>query len=120
MRRALTVLHALGLMLVVFSITYLLPVVASLVYDDGTLFDFLLAMVWTAGVGLLLWLLTRRYKGELSIRHGYLLVVAMWTAMPAVATLPLLLVVDGSDDAAEAQLAARPAFDAGVGYRVAV
>ena len=30
MRRALTVIHALGLMLVVFSITYLMPVVASL------------------------------------------------------------------------------------------
>ncbi|MFZ5523240.1 MAG: TrkH family potassium uptake protein [Pseudomonadota bacterium] len=95
MQRALTVIHALGLMLVVFSITYLLPIVTSLVYDDGTLIDFLLAMVWTAGTGLLLWLLTRRYKGELSIRHGYLLVVAMWTAMPAVATLPLLLVIDG-------------------------
>jgi len=39
--------------------------------------------------------LTRRYKGELSIRHGYLLVVAMWTTMPAVATLPLLMVIDG-------------------------
>jgi trk system potassium uptake protein len=95
MRRSLTVIHALGLMLVVFSVAYLLPVVASLVYDDGTLIDFLLAMVWTAGTGLLMWLLTRRYKGELSIRHGYLLVVAMWTAMPAVATLPLLLVIDG-------------------------
>jgi len=95
MPRALTVIHALGLMLVVFSVAYLMPVVASLVYDDGTLIDFLLAMIWTAGTGLLLWLLTRRYKGELSIRHGYLLVVAMWTAMPAVATLPLLLVVDG-------------------------
>ncbi len=95
MRRALTVLHALGLMLVVFSIAYLLPVIASIVNDDGTLLDFLMAMVWTAGIGLLLWLLTRRYKGELSIRHGYLLVVVMWTAMPAVATLPLLLVIDG-------------------------
>jgi len=95
MRRALTVIHALGLMLVVFSTAYLMPVAASLVYDDGTLIDFLLAMVWTAGTGLLLWLLTRRYKGELSIRHGYLLVAAMWTAMPAVATLPLLLVIDG-------------------------
>jgi trk system potassium uptake protein TrkH len=42
-----------------------------------------------------MWLLTRRYKGELSIRHGYLLVVTMWTAMPAVATLPLLLVIKG-------------------------
>jgi trk system potassium uptake protein TrkH len=95
MQRALTVIHALGLMLVVFSIAYLVPIAASLVYDDGTLIDFLMAMVWTAGTGMLLWLLTRSYKGELSIRHGYLLVVGMWTAMPAVATLPLLLVIDG-------------------------
>ncbi len=95
MRRSLTVLHVLGLMLVVFSISYVLPIITSLIYDDGTLFDFLMAMLWTAGAGVLLWILTRRYKGELSIRHGYLLVVAMWTAMPAVATLPLLLVING-------------------------
>ena len=95
MQRALTVFHALGLMLVVFSIAYLMPVAASLIYDDGTLIDFLVAMVWTLSIGILMWLLTRRYRGELSIRHGYLLVVAMWTAMPAVATLPLLLVIDG-------------------------
>jgi len=95
MHRSLTVLHALGLMLVVFSATYLMPVAASLIYNDGMIEDFLVAMVWTWAIGFLLWLLTRRYKGELSIRHGYLLVVAMWTAMPAVATLPLLLVIDG-------------------------
>lgn len=95
MRRALTVLHAMGLMLVVFSVSYLLPILTSVIYQDGTLVDFLLAMLWTAGVGALLWIFTRRYKGELSIRHGYLLVVAMWTAMPAVATFPLLLVIDG-------------------------
>ena len=95
MRRTLTVLHALGLMLVVFSSSYILPIVTSLIYHDDTLEDFLLAMLWTAGTGVLMWILTRRYKGELSIRHGYLLVVAMWTAMPAVATFPLLLVIDG-------------------------
>jgi trk system potassium uptake protein TrkH len=95
MRRALTVFHALGLMLVVFSISYLIPVFAAVIYDDGTLIDFSLAMLFTFGGGLLLWILTRRYKGELSIRHGFLLVVGMWTAMPAVATLPLLLVIPG-------------------------
>jgi len=95
MQRALTVVHVLGLMLVVFSITYLLPLAASWIYDDGTMPDFLMAMVWTSAIGFLMWLLTRRYRGELSVRHGYLLVVAMWTAMPAVATLPLLLVING-------------------------
>jgi len=95
MQRALTVVHVLGLMLVVFSAAYLMPMAASLIYADGTLIDFALAMVTTSATGVLMWLLTRRYKGELSIRHGYLLVVGMWMAMPAVATLPLLMVIDG-------------------------
>ncbi|HET7832507.1 MAG TPA: potassium transporter TrkG [Gallionella sp.] len=95
MQRALTVVHALGLLVMVFSLSYLLPLVASLVYVDGALDDFFAAMVMTLGVGALMWLLTRRSKGELSIRHGFLLVVAMWTAMPAFATLPLLLVLPG-------------------------
>ncbi len=94
MGRTLTVLNALGLMLVVFSTCYALPILTSLIFHDGTLIDFLLAMVWTAGTGVLLWIFTRRYKGELSIRHGFLLVVVMWTAMPAVATFPLLLVIN--------------------------
>ena len=94
MHRIFTVVNALGLMLVVFSVTYLMPMVTSLIYSDGTLIDFTLAMVMTSAAGLLMWLLTRRYKGELSIRHGYLLVIGMWTAMPAVATLPLLMVLD--------------------------
>ncbi|MFZ3018245.1 MAG: potassium transporter TrkG [Gallionella sp.] len=96
MGRTLTVLHALGLLLVVFSIAYVIPVVTSLIYGDITMFfDFLLAMLWTASAGVLMWMLTRRYKGELSIRHGYLLVVTMWTAMPLFATIPLLLMIPG-------------------------
>jgi len=94
MERTLTVIHALGLMLVVFSAAYAIPIATALIYEDGAmLLDFLVAMVWTLAIGFLMWLLTRRAKGELSIRHGYLLVVAMWTAMPIFATLPLLLAI---------------------------
>lgn len=96
MGRSLTVIHALGLMLVVFSAAYVMPVVTALIYADyAMLLDFLLAMVWTWSIGFLMWLLTRRHKGELSIRHGYLLVVAMWTAMPMFATIPLLMSIPG-------------------------
>ncbi len=96
MRRLLTVIHALGLMLVVFSVAFLLPAFTALIYDDyASLGEFLLTMLWTLSGGVLMWILTRRFKGELSIRHGYLLVVTMWTAMPAFATLPLLLALPG-------------------------
>jgi trk system potassium uptake protein TrkH len=94
MGRVFTVFHALGLMLVVFSFAYLLPVATALIYGDQLLvWDFLLTMLWTFSAGMLMWLLTRRYRGELSIRHGYLLVVAMWTAMPAFGTAPLLMMI---------------------------
>ena len=93
MYRSLTVIHALGMMLVLFSITYILPIITSLIYQDGALVNFALAMLLTFLSGALMWVLTRRFKGELSIRHGYLLVVVMWTAIPAFATLPLLMVL---------------------------
>ncbi len=95
MQRILTVSRALGLMLTVFGFAYALPLATSLIYGDGTLPEFLLAMSLTFSAGVLLWLLTRHHKGELSIRDGYLLVVAMWTSIPAVATLPLLLTING-------------------------
>jgi trk system potassium uptake protein TrkH len=91
MGRTLTVIHALGLMLVVFSLAYLMPLLTALINAQMDVFeDFLRAMVFTAASGALMWILTRRHKGELSIRHGFLLVVVMWTGMPAFATLPLL------------------------------
>ncbi|HAF45234.1 MAG: potassium transporter Trk [Sideroxydans sp. GWF2_59_14] len=94
MGRLFTVFHALGLLLVVFSFAYLLPIVTALIYSDYImLWDFLLTMLWTFSAGTLMWLVTRRYRGELSIRHGYLLVVAMWTAMPAFGTIPLLMMI---------------------------
>ncbi|MBU1424621.1 MAG: TrkH family potassium uptake protein [Gammaproteobacteria bacterium] len=94
MHRLFTVFHALGLLLVVFSFAYLLPILTALIYDDFImLWDFLLTMLWTFSAGVLMWLLTRHYKGELSIRHGYLLVVAMWTAMPAFGAIPLLMMI---------------------------
>lgn len=91
MYRSLTVIHALGLMLVLFSITYFMPMITSLIYHDGTGWHFSLAMLITFVSGVLMWSMTYRYKGELSIRHGYLLVVVMWSAIPAFATLPLLM-----------------------------
>ncbi|KXS33123.1 MAG: Trk system potassium uptake protein [Candidatus Gallionella acididurans] len=95
MQRTLSVIRALGLMLMVFSASYVLPLATSWINHDGTLAEFLLAMVWTASTGFVMWLLTRRYRGELSVRHGYLLVVTMWAAMPAFATLPLLMTIKG-------------------------
>lgn len=95
MKSIFTIIHALGLMLVLFSMTYALPIITSLIYQDGTVRQFVYSMLTTALAGAMMWLLTRRHKSELSVRHGYLLVVAMWSAIPAFATLPLLMALPG-------------------------
>ena len=48
------------------------------------------AILLTASVGVLLWLMTRRKRRELQPRDGFLLVALVWTVLPAFATLPLL------------------------------
>jgi trk system potassium uptake protein len=95
LQRLLPVLHVLGLMLMFFSVTYLMPIATSLVYGDGTWVQFVDAMFAALGAGGLLWVTTFRHKRELKPRDGFLLVTLAWILMAAIATVPLMLVIDG-------------------------
>ena len=74
----------------VFSATYILPVVTSIIYQDGTLSMFLNDMSLTFMAGLLLWGLNRKYERELKTREGFIIVVVAWLGMAGFATLPLM------------------------------
>jgi len=91
----LSVLHVLGSMLMMFSITYLLPVVTSIIYADGQLFDFAVAALVSLGVGAAIWAATRSHRRELRSRDGFLLVTLAWVLMSAIATVPLLIAIPG-------------------------
>jgi trk system potassium uptake protein TrkH len=93
--RFLPVFYVLGVMQMFFSITYLMPIVASLIAADGTLVDFLIAMALSFGVGALLAAVFRRHRSELKARDGFLLVALAWIMVAAIATVPLLLAIDG-------------------------
>lgn len=74
---------------------FLFPLAVALIYQDGTAWEWLLSLFLTLGLGLALWLPTRRYHDELKNRDGFLLVVLMWFGFAAIATLPLLLSIEG-------------------------
>ncbi len=95
MNKLLPIAHVLGLMLVVFSLSYLPPLMTALVYDDGSFQDFVDGGLLTLAIGGLLWFSTRRFKRDLKPRDGYLLVVLGWILMAGIATLPLMLHIDG-------------------------
>ena len=91
----LAVINVLGSMLMLFSITYLLPIVTSVIYQDGLTVDFLFAALGCLGAGALLAGTTRRHQRELRSRDGFLLVTLGWILMSAIATVPLLMALPG-------------------------
>ena len=86
-----SVINALGRLLLVFSLTYLLPIGCSLIYRDGTLATFLASLAACVAVGVLLVVVTRRHLRELKARDGFILVAAAWTLTAAIASVPLIL-----------------------------
>jgi trk system potassium uptake protein TrkH len=91
MPQLLPVINALGRLLMVFSLTYLMPIACSLIYGDGTLPIFLVSMLACATAGALLVMATERCKAELKARDGFVLVALAWTLTAAIATVPLIL-----------------------------
>jgi trk system potassium uptake protein TrkH len=85
----------MGMLLLFFAATYLMPIASSLIYADGTTLDFLYALVFCLACGSGLVLGTHRYKRELRPRDGFLLVSLAWVMMAAIATVPLMLIIDG-------------------------
>ena len=94
-RSALPVINVLGYVVMIFATTMLVPLGFALVGGDKALRDYDLAVLITAGAGLLLVLTTRKYRRELQARDGFLLVTLVWTVVPAFATLPLLFHLPG-------------------------
>lgn len=90
MQRFCTLAFVLGLILMVFGLTYALPIATSLYFNDGMLNFFLDGMSINIGVGSILAGLTMRFRGDVKTRDGYLLVASFWILMSAAATLPLM------------------------------
>jgi trk system potassium uptake protein TrkH len=82
-------------MLMLFSVTYALPMMTSVIYDDGLLVDFVYASIICAGVGAIVYGATLGHRRELRSRDGFLLVTLAWIFMSAIATVPLLLALPG-------------------------
>jgi trk system potassium uptake protein TrkH len=85
------VYRALGMIIMLFGLTMLAPLIVSYVYNDGaqTAYDEALGLTMLSGT--LLWYRYRNCKRELNIRDGFLMVVLVWTVLPAFAAIPLMI-----------------------------
>ena len=91
MRRLAPVLHVLGLVILIFSFTMLAPLVTAFFAHDAAQYAFDESFAVTLVAGLALWLVGLRWRRELKVRDGFLLVLLVWTGLPAFATMPFLI-----------------------------
>ncbi|MDD5389388.1 MAG: potassium transporter TrkG [Gallionellaceae bacterium] len=90
-RRLFPVLHVLGMIVMVFGLSMLVPLLLSELTRDGAERAYDEAVLITLGSGLLMWLIGHHWRRELKTRDGILLVVLTWTLLPGFAALPLLI-----------------------------
>jgi len=87
--------HILGLVVMLFGLSLMFPLVVSHALRDGAEAAYNEAIAITVAAGAGLWLVSRKHRGQLALRDGFLLVVLAWTVLAGFATLPLLLYLDG-------------------------
>ena len=90
MKSLLPVLPILGVVIMIFSGTMVLPLSVAWFFADGAATAYAPAMAVTFLCGALLWFAGLRAKRELDRRDGMLLVSLVWTLIPVFACLPLL------------------------------
>jgi trk system potassium uptake protein TrkH len=95
MHRILSVANVMGLIVVLFGGTLVLPIAVSWWLGDGAIAAYDEAFAIAVAGGGALWWLTRRFRRELAPRDGFVLVIAIWIGLPALAALPLWFQIPG-------------------------
>jgi trk system potassium uptake protein TrkH len=87
----LIVVRTLGLLLLAFGATLVLPMAISLLYGDGEIQHFAAASAVSIVAGLALWLPFRRRAVVLRSRDGFVIVALVWAVMGLLGAVPFML-----------------------------
>lgn len=87
----LSILRIVGILVMCFSFTMLVPAFVALIYGDGGGRAFLEAFILTFSIGTVLWWFCRKNKQELRSREGFLIVVLFWVVLGSLGAVPFIL-----------------------------
>ncbi|MFD0708101.1 Trk system potassium transporter TrkH [Photorhabdus akhurstii] len=86
--RAIT--RIVGLLVILFSVTMIIPGLVALIYRDGAGRAFSQTFIFALIIGLMLWIPNREQKHELKPREGFLIVALFWIVLGSVGALPFI------------------------------
>ena len=85
------IFRILGVLLMLFSVTHLVPLAVSILYQDGVHIHFLLSFFFTFIVGLTIWVPVYKASADLRTRDGFLITAMFWLVLGVFGSVPFLL-----------------------------
>lgn len=91
-RHLKTPIRIVGILVMLFSFTMLLPLAVSFIFADGQHFIFITSFVISMAVGFLAWIINKKSSEELRRSDGFLVTTLSYTMIAVVGTAPFLLI----------------------------
>lgn len=81
----------LGILLMLFSLTHLLPLAVSFIYNDGLHVAFISSFLLTFVIGVIIWAPVYKARQELRTRDGFLITAMFWLVLGLFGSLPFII-----------------------------
>lgn len=85
------VLNFFGLLLIMFGVSFSVPLFVAVLYEESLVTVFGLGMSILVGLGFLSWFFTKNNKQELSLSDGFVITVLFWIVLSVSGSIPFIL-----------------------------
>ena len=86
-----SIVNLFSILVLFFSLSYIFPIIISLIFDDGATELFLYALLGVVLIGLVGLLATRKVNNELSQKDGFVIIVLFWVVLCFAGSIPFYL-----------------------------
>ena len=85
------IINLFSILVLLFSLSYVFPIVVSLVFNDNSLYLFLPTFIFVGALGLIGFFFTKGVKRDLSAKDGFVIIVMFWLVLSLAGSIPFYL-----------------------------
>ena len=85
------IINLFSILVLLFSFSYVFPIVVSLAFNDNSLYLFMPAFILVGSLGLIGLFFTKGVQRDLSAKDGFVIIVMFWLVLSLAGSIPFYL-----------------------------
>ena len=85
------IINLFSILVLLFSLSYVFPIIVSLVFNDNSLYLFLPTFIFVGALGLIGFFFTKGVQRDLSAKDGFVIIVMFWLVLSLAGSIPFYL-----------------------------